>query len=81
MKWRIVVPVCVSPSCARGGGLCGGWDPPPLRASKPPPPHVCTCRAQMSATEAHGLKSESYLRSQSGKGFLITKGFLKWGSR
>ena len=39
MKWRMVVPVCVSLSC-RGGGLCGGWDPPLAGERAPPPPCV-----------------------------------------
>ena len=53
MKWRMVVPVCVSLSCGGGGGLAGDGTPPPP---------VCTCRAQMSAMEAHGLQSERYAR-------------------
>ena len=48
MKWRMVVPVCVSLSCGGGGGgLCGGWDPPPLRASEPPPPCVHMSRTNV----------------------------------
>ena len=48
--------------------------PPPLAGHQaPPPPPVCTCRAQMSAMEAHGLKSERYARIQPEKGFLIRK--------
>ena len=97
MTWRMVVPVCVSLSYGGGGGgFAGDGTPPPLRAKEPPSPPMCTCRAQMSAMEAHGLKSERYARSQpekgflirklvqevkSGKGCLIRKGFLKWGSR
>ena len=70
MKWRTVVPICVSLSC--GGRVCRGWDPPPLPASQPPPP-VCTCPPQMSAMEAHGLKSQRYARTQPKKGFAIRK--------
>ena len=47
MKWRMLVPICVSLSCGGAGGFAGDGTPPPMRESEPSPPCVHLSRANV----------------------------------